>query len=264
MKITAQKEGKSTIRNMAKLLMNSMYGRFGMHPSILETHIWTEEEIENLLPYWDLQSSLSYGEFSLVSIQLDREKLMADRGLTFFKEMLEKLSNKTNVAIAAAVTAYSRIIINSYKLLALKLNLDLYYSDTDSLVLNGELPSNLIDSATLGKLKLEHKIREGLFLMPKVYYLETEEGNIVTKCKGFSGKLSKTQYLELLEGNSLHLEVTKWNRSLKDTYVRIQKGEPYHLIFLFNKREQLFENGIWTNTKPLQLNITTGTNLIGS
>jgi DNA polymerase elongation subunit (family B) len=73
------------------------------------------------------------------------------------------------------------MIINQYKLEALSLGLDIYYSDTDSLVLNGPLPESMIDSATLGKLKLEHTIKEGLFVMPKVYYLETIEGNVITK-----------------------------------------------------------------------------------
>jgi DNA polymerase elongation subunit (family B) len=96
------------------------------------------------------------------------------------------LGNKTNVAIAAAVTAYSRMIINNYKLLALNLGLDLFYSDTDSLVLNGKLPPEHIDSATLGKLKLEHTIKEGIFVMPKVYYLEDIDGTILTKCKALT------------------------------------------------------------------------------
>lgn len=142
------------------------------------------------------------------------------------KELIKNLmdlGNKTNVAIAAAVTAHSRMIINSFKLLALDLGLQIYYSDTDSLVLNGTLPEEHLDNATLGKLKLEHKIQEGIFVMPKVYYLKTEEGQEVTKCKGFPGKLSRAQYLELLEGRTLHLEITKWSRSLKESFVG--KGE---------------------------------------
>jgi hypothetical protein len=165
MKIEAQLNKQPTIRNMAKLLMNSMYGRFGMKPSILETHIWNQDQIDSLEPYWELQSALSYGELYLVSIQLNKDKFIELQGQASLKKMLTNLSNKTNVAIAAAVTAYSRIIINQFKLEALALGLDLYYSDTDSLVLSGELPSEMIDSATLGKLKLEHKIKEGLFVI---------------------------------------------------------------------------------------------------
>nr|AFN42454.1 DNA polymerase bc [Rhizophagus irregularis]AFN42518.1 DNA polymerase bc [Rhizophagus irregularis]AGJ98052.1 truncated DNA polymerase [Rhizophagus irregularis] len=238
MKVEAQLNKQPTIRNMAKLLMNSMYGRFGMKPSVLETHIWNQDQIDSLEPYWELQSALSYGELYLVSIQLNKEKFIELQGQASLKKMLTNLSNKTNVAIAAAVTSYSRMIINNYKLLALSLGLELFYSDTDSLVLNGPLPPEHIDSATLGKLKLEHTIKEGIFVMPKVYYLEDIDGTIVTKCKGFSGKLTKTQYLELLSGNTQELEVTKWQRSLKESYVKIERNQSYNLRFSFNKREQ--------------------------
>jgi hypothetical protein len=71
------------------------------------------------------------------------------------------------------------MIINQYKLKALEQALDIYYSDTDSIVLNWALPENLVDSAILGKWKLEHTIKEGIFVMPKVYYLETTEGRVL-------------------------------------------------------------------------------------
>lgn len=33
--------------------------------------------------------------------------------------------------------------------------------------------------------------------MSKMYYLELDDGTVITKCKSYSGKLSKEQYLEL-------------------------------------------------------------------
>jgi hypothetical protein len=51
------------------------------------------------------------------------------------------------------------MIINQYKLLALNLGLEIYYSDTDSLVLNGELPKEYISNTELGKLKLEYQFK---------------------------------------------------------------------------------------------------------
>jgi hypothetical protein len=253
MKIIAQKEGKATIRNIAKLLMNSMYGRFGMHPSLTNTHIWTEEQINSLTNGWDILSKIDFGELSLVTTILNKEWILENLGEEVLLKHLANLGNDTNVAIASAVTAYSRIIINSYKLQALNLGLNIYYSDTDSLVLDGPLPPEVCDSARLGMLKLEHTFKEGIFVMPKVYYLELEDGTTVSKVKGFPGRLTKVQYLELLSGNTLDLVVTKWSRSLKDTYVRIQKEQPYALRFAFNKRRRIFENGKWVNTAPLIL-----------
>jgi hypothetical protein len=228
MKIIAQKEGRPTIRNIAKLLMDSMYGRFGIHPSLTNTSIWTEEQINSLTNGWDILSKIDFGELSLVTTILNKEWILENLGEEVLLKHLVNMGNDTNVAIASAVTAYSRMIINSYKLQALNLGLNIYYSDTDSLVLDGPLPPEVCDSARLGMLKIEHTFKEGIFFMPKVYYLELEDGTTVSKVKGFPGRLTKAQYLELLSGKTLDLVVTKWSRSLKDTYVRI------HFIQLCN------------------------------
>lgn len=54
------------------------------------------------------------------------------------------------MAIASAVTAYSRMLINQAKLAALELGLEIDYSD--SLVTNGPLPPEMIDTTIFGKL----------------------------------------------------------------------------------------------------------------
>lgn len=111
------------------------------------------------------------------------------------------------MAIASAVTAYSRMIINQHK--------------------------------------LEHEIQEGIFVMPKVYYLLTSDNKEVLKCKGYPGKLTRSNYLALLKGETLQeLQVNKWQRSLKDSNVQIKRAQPYYLRFLFNKRQQIFEKGV--------------------
>lgn len=109
------------------------------------------------------------------------------------------------------------------------------------------------DSAKLGMLKLEHSFKEGIFVSPKVYFLELGDGSTITKCKGYSGKLDKSQYFSLLKGNTLDLQVTRWVRSLKGGSIEI-KGEPYKLKPLFNKRHKVFDNNeVWVNTKPINL-----------
>lgn len=70
------------------------------------------------------------------------------------------------------------------------LGLEIDYSDTDSLVLNKPLPPEYIGPVQLGMLKLEHVIEEGYFVAPKIYWLQTEEGVEVSKCKGFPGTLT--------------------------------------------------------------------------
>lgn len=254
MKVEAQLNNQPTIRNIAKLLMNSMYGRFGMHVDLTKTAFIHPKKVEEFTENYKILSFKTIGEVLLAVYTLDQTKFVGGLNqLKIWKSYYENIPGKTNVAIASAVTAYSRMIINEFKLLALKNGLELFYSDTDSLVLNGPLPEIYLDSATLGKLKLEYKIKEGIFVMPKVYYLETSEGKIVTKCKGYSGLLTREDYINLLNGKSLHLSMTKWFRSLVGSTVEIRRNQTYDLRFLFNKRNQVFEHNKWVNTTPLIL-----------
>lgn len=111
------------------------------------------------------------------------------------------------------------------------------------------------DEARLGMLKLEHVFKEGIFAAPKIYYLELDNGTTITKCKGYSGKLSKDQYLELFEGHSLDLTVTRWSRSLAEGSIQIKRGLNYRLNPFFLKRNKVLDsNGKWIDTAPILLN----------
>lgn len=65
------------------------------------------------------------------------------------------------------MTAAARVFM-SY----LKFNpeFNLYYSDTDSIVIDKELPVAMVGDS-LGQVKLEHTIKQAVFLAPKVYCL---------------------------------------------------------------------------------------------
>jgi hypothetical protein len=73
---------------------------------------------------------------------------------------LELITNfrtvKSHVGIAAAVTAYARIEMLELKMLLSKLGIKLYYTDTDSLFVDKEIPNYLIGNE-LGQLKDELK-----------------------------------------------------------------------------------------------------------
>jgi hypothetical protein len=91
---------------------------------------------------------------------------------------------------------------------------DIYYTDTDSIVTNITLDKSLVERREIGKLKLEHVVREGLFVSNKTYCLFLPEGgNILSKDKKKSSNLiikakgadKQSLYLplfrSLLEGN---------------------------------------------------------------
>jgi len=92
-------------------------------------------------------------------------------------------------AIAAAITAYSRIHMSQFKN---NPDINLYYTDTDSIYTDSDVEPSLIDSQVLGKLKLENTCNKAIFLTPKVYCLLTESGELISKVKGLSHDVELT------------------------------------------------------------------------
>jgi len=89
-------------------------------------------------------------------------------------------SVKSNVAIAAAVTAYARI-----HMIQFKFNDNIFYTDTDSIFTNIVLPKEIVTS-DLGDMKDELNgsiIKEAYFLGIKQYgyYYHDKDDNKITK-----------------------------------------------------------------------------------
>jgi hypothetical protein len=102
----------------------------------------------------------------LMSSNLDYELINEIKEDTNLNLLTSFRNVKSHVGIAAAVTAYARIEMMELKLLLSKLDIKLFYTDTDSLFIDGELPAYLIGSE-LGQLKDELKggfIKKALFL----------------------------------------------------------------------------------------------------
>lgn len=164
----------------------------------------------------------------------------------------------TNIAIASAITAYARIFMSQFKN---NPNYNLYYSDTDSIVIDTQLPNEFVGNA-LGQLKLEYIIKKAVFLAPKVYGLITvnENGdNIeIIKAKGLtkdSIKNIKVSDLELLL-NKDSIKLFNQDKSFKNLFNSDIKvlNTAYTLKITSNKRKLIYENGIFTNTKPYNYN----------
>jgi hypothetical protein len=64
---------------------------------------------------------------------------------------------------------------------------------------------HLVDNKVLGKLKLENICKKAIFLAPKMYYLETIEGNIIYKVKGLKHEveLNRSDFESLLFKQSI-------------------------------------------------------------
>jgi hypothetical protein len=163
---------------------------------------------------------------------------------------------QTNVPLAAAITAYSRMIINGYKVHCLNNNIGVYYSDTDSLVTDARLPDHMIHDADLGKLKLEHTINEGFFIAPKLYWLECTDGKggtyNVSRSRGYGGQLTREQIVSLYRSTPITVNKQKWFRSWQEHSVFTDMDSILNISGEFSKRAKVLDSsGAWVDTKPL-------------
>ena len=108
--------------------------------------------------------------------------------------------------ISCAIAAYARLSINPFKNM---ISNKLYYSDTDSLVLENKLTDNIVGNE-LGQWKLEAIIKKGIFIRPKLYSYYTEDGSLKKVASGVdSNKLTYEDYEAMANGNSVTVNETK-------------------------------------------------------
>jgi len=233
----------------AKLLMNSVYGRFGMDDNFPDITIF-----DNQKEY--LTFEINHSEEILDIIELDNKILVKHKN--FQKEintMLDgvKETHNTNVAIASAITGYARIHMSQFKNTK---DFNLFYTDTDSIYINKPLPDDLISDKTLGLMKLENTINKAIFLSPKVYCLLTEDNNLIYKVKGLSHdvELTMKDFDNLLYEHSLLEKLqTKWRRNLSLGQVSIL-DQLYTLKVTNNKRKLIYDNNKLIGTSPFIIN----------
>ena len=133
-------------------------------------------------------------------------------------------------------------------------NYNLLYTDTDSIFVEETLENSLVGS-NLGQFKLENTYKEIVFFGPKIYSGVTENGQLVTKIKGFKGskELSFEEMKTLLhKDNKLDLTHIKWFRSIDQIEM---KEQPYLLSTTENKRQIIFDsNNVAIDTQAYKVN----------
>lgn len=237
-------------RIISKLLMNSLYGKFGMsetHPMI---SIVNKEEFEAILQKYNILDciELPSGNLIIKYENVVQGSLMIDDtnkiGSTFIEGRKFFLENNQSIAIAAAIASYSRIYMNR----AFK-DQKVFYTDTDSIVIDRPLNEEMVSENKLGKFKLEHVVQRAYFIAPKLYLLETGDKTII-KSRGIqSSLLNKEDFVDLFNDKPITKSTEKWYKSLGRSTVFI-KDLDLTLTPSFNKRVKLYENGVWFDTDP--------------
>lgn len=93
--------------------MNSMYGRFGMHTEALQSAIIEPSQLDKYSLIFKILSQIDFTKFLLINYSLKApDQLGKSPDYSLIREFHKGVPSRTNVAIASAVTAYSRMFRN--------------------------------------------------------------------------------------------------------------------------------------------------------
>ena len=255
-----------TQKNLAKSLLNNLIGRFGMDISKPITEIVDSKTFNEISLTRKITAEKRITDDSILvtyTPELD-ESVCYNFNIDFRKALQSIESHKNNtfegvsIPIAAATTAYGRIHITKIKNKILKMGGNIYYSDTDSIVTDIELPTNMVDPKELGKLKLEHKVARGYFISSKTYcvclFEPDKDGNaVIKKAKGLNSiTLEESDYIKLYKGSNIKTGIKTYSTTDYSLGSVVISNKPLTLnADSYTKRTKIYKDNIWIDTKPL-------------
>jgi hypothetical protein len=189
---------------IAKLMLNNLYGRFGLkYEESISKFVTPEEAIKLILTKQVVENYPISEDLEFIRYSLEPSDILEEIDKEEFKELNQK-NEKSNedfiirsIPIAAMITSYARCYMHQF--LNIPDNI-CYYSDTDSIVLKYPLDSKFIGNE-IGQFKFVGKIKKGYFIAPKLYCIVQEDGKVIIKSKGLDHKnLNENDFKDMLFG----------------------------------------------------------------
>lgn len=264
-----KKDSTGFLKLIFKSLLNNLLGRFGLNiikpitqtvskerrDFIFSTRVVHSQTLltENkfLITYDPIISNDICNQHGLNIIKvLEKEsKLNLEKNLDIFKDV--------SIATAAFVTSYARIFMYNKKLEILENGGKIYYSDTDSLVVNNQYFDPKWIGTDIGLFKMEYDIKEGYFISNKTYCLILNNGVTVIKTKGVLNKYLTVDDFKSMYWKNQNITAIKSHtvKNYKDASVLIEKMKVLMDFDAYKKRTKIHnKKGIWINTEPLIIN----------
>ncbi|KAK4412249.1 DNA polymerase [Sesamum alatum] len=151
-RLEAKKRGDVPMTFIYKILMNSLYGRFGMNPESIVTEICNQEKYEEILLMDNFQSADKLNDDYYIVNYISNSQIVDDTEW--------KAPKHSAVQLSAAITACARIHMYPYISRS-----DCYYTDTDSIVLGSPLSDDLVSSKEMDETVAVEKV-ESTFPRP--------------------------------------------------------------------------------------------------
>ena len=157
------------------------------------------------------------------------------------------------VRLSAAVTAYA--LIHMYPYISRD---DCYYTDTDSVVLRSPLLDEVISSIAMGKFKLEHFVKRGIFLAPKSYMLVIEDDRHIIEHKGPTKDLITSEWFQRQLADLSLMEQISTSANFRIDWKELKIVKKDFLINLglpqSTKRDNVYDdNNVWIDTRPREV-----------
>lgn len=210
-----------------KLLLNSLYGKFG----------------QMVKP----KTELIKDEYRLRKLRHNKNIMIVDEVLMsngllkvdYYCDDDEMINIGCLVRFSSYIAACSRTKLSEFMRVIGHKNI--YYCDTDSIQTDKDMTGHeMIDENILGKWKLEDKITEAKFIAPKTYYYKNDRDEETFKSKGNPTKyLTKENFYKTKEEeeNNIILNPSFFQRSLIGIKI-IQQGRTMKEVL----RKRVFKN----------------------
>ena len=253
--LRGQYSKNSPSNTILKLLMNSLYGRFGMKPVLPVTKIVDKKEYNEIQAIYDILDQTVLNEKIIIVFikkpvleKLDLLKkfnLITESKYNILKSELSNKSFFTPIQIASAITSYARIIVYKYKT---DLKNEVYYSDTDSIFCKYPIHNRYLSETKLGFMKKCGKIKEAYFIAPKIYaclYLNRFD----IKCKGVNKGLVSFKDIQnfYIGKEKSFYNILLFKKDYKKFIIK-KIEQKINISGTFLKRKKVYSKGIWTSS----------------
>lgn len=240
--------GKKTI---GKLFLNSLYGKFAQDIKFTEAKIIDKKDLNSFI----LNNNL-----------LDIEILDKNQVLVYYSTLPESLNSANiedtyniapniSISISSAIASYARIFMHKIFTRLQQLGVNVYYTDTDSIVVDRPLPEDLVGYG-IGEFKLVFgNIKEAYFPLPKIYGFKLQNDSEIIKFKGInSNKTNLDQIISLLNSISIDIQDTReFKNYIYSTYTEKNVTLTIQGSHSYNKRERILIDDLWVDTKPFKI-----------
>jgi hypothetical protein len=233
---------------LAKILLNSLWGKFGQKDDLPTTEYYTEPN-----KWFRLLDKHINGNVVIKNETMIDENTLYVQYVS--KETKTSSLNNTNLALAGFVTANARLRL--YKELS-QLNERVIYCDTDSIIYHyNPTLYNIKQGDMLGEWEPETKspIVKVLALAPKSYGYICADGKSTIKCKGINLHYNNSKQFNfdnlenLISGNINKITTSKLEFVKDSKKGEIRTKEGAKKVITYNKdRFKRIVNNNWTTT----------------